>query len=62
MSIEVGLCESCRHVRIVRSDRGSVFYLCQLSLVDARFRKYPSLPVLACAGYDCAGYVTPLPV
>ena len=34
------------------SDRGSVFYLCELSKVDARFPKYPRLPVLRCAGYD----------
>jgi hypothetical protein len=46
-----GLCESCVHARLIRSDRGSVFYLCQLSLKDARFPKYPRLPVLECAGY-----------
>jgi hypothetical protein len=34
------------------SDRGSVFYLCQLSKVDPSFPKYPRLPVLACAGYE----------
>jgi hypothetical protein len=54
MSIDVGLCESCRHARIIRSDRESVFYLCQLSFTDPRFRKYPSLPVLECSGYHVA--------
>jgi hypothetical protein len=36
----------------MKSDRGSVFYLCQLSASDARFAKYPRLPVLECAGYQ----------
>ena len=48
---EPGLCANCRHARIIRSDRGSVFYLCELSFTDARFPKYPRLPVLACSGY-----------
>jgi hypothetical protein len=50
----VGLCASCCHVRRVESDRGSVFFLCQLALSDSRFRKYPRLPVLACDGYQAA--------
>ena len=40
------------HIRRVTSDRGSVFYLCQLSKVDPSFPKYPRLPVLECAGYE----------
>jgi hypothetical protein len=47
-----GLCATCAHVEIVRSDRGSVFYLCKLSASDPRFPKYPRLPVLTCAGYE----------
>jgi hypothetical protein len=47
-----GLCPYCRHVRIVRSDRGSVFYRCLMADVDPRFPKYPPLPVLQCAGYE----------
>jgi hypothetical protein len=47
----VGLCSDCQHARIIRSDRGSIFYLCGLSATDARFPKYPRLPVLNCAGY-----------
>lgn len=47
-----GLCATCEHVRRVTSDRGSVFYLCQLSKVDPNFPKYPRLPVLACSGYQ----------
>ena len=47
-----GLCASCVHMRRVESDRGSVFFLCQLALTDSRFRKYPPLPVLSCSGYQ----------
>ena len=47
----VGLCASCTHMRRVVSDRGSVFYLCELSKIDPRFEKYPRLPVLICIGY-----------
>ncbi len=46
-----GLCARCRHRRWVRSDRGSAFLLCRLSRRDARFRRYPTLPVLRCAGF-----------
>jgi len=38
-------------MRLIESDRGSAFYLCGLSATDARFPKYPRLPVLRCAGY-----------
>jgi len=47
-----GLCTNCRHARRVQSDRGSVFVRCELALTDARFAKYPRVPVLACAGYE----------
>jgi hypothetical protein len=47
-----GLCEDCTHARRIESDRGSVFFLCQLALIDSRFKKYPRLPVLSCPGYE----------
>lgn len=47
----VGLCTSCAHGRRVDSARGSSFWLCRLSETDARFPKYPRLPVVRCAGY-----------
>ena len=50
----VGLCIRCRHVEIVRSGRGSAFYLCGRSRVDPRFARYPALPVLVCPGYEPA--------
>jgi hypothetical protein len=40
------------HMRLIKSDRGSVFYLCQRSATDSNFPKYPPLPVLQCAGYE----------
>jgi len=51
-SERVGLCFGCQHARVVHSDRGSTFYQCQRSAYDARFPKYPRLPVLQCAGYE----------
>lgn len=47
----VGLCASCRHVKRVTSKR-TTFYLCRLAATDARFAKYPALPVLSCRGYE----------
>ena len=47
-----GLCADCRHVRRVDSPHGSRFYLCERSFSDARFVRYPRLPVLHCPGYE----------
>ncbi len=52
---QVGLCARCMHVRIVRSDRGSVFYQCQRAAYDPDFPRYPRLPVLRCKGYEPGG-------
>lgn len=52
MTVPVGLCASCHYARAIRNDRGSTFWLCRKSEQDARFPKYPELPVLACAGYE----------
>jgi hypothetical protein len=46
-----GLCGDCAHARRIESDRGAVFFLCELSATDPRFPKYPRLPVLSCSGY-----------
>lgn len=51
-AIPQGLCDTCRHVRVITSDRGSRFIMCDLSKTDPRFVKYPRLPVLHCSGYD----------
>jgi hypothetical protein len=46
------LCESCRHMREVRTPKGSRFLLCQLSTTNAAFVKYPRQPTLYCNGYQ----------
>jgi hypothetical protein len=48
----VGLCLTCRHARRTVSDRGSVFYRCELARTNPDFPKYPALPVLSCAGRE----------
>jgi hypothetical protein len=48
----VGLCADCGHGQRVTSQRGSVFWLCRRSTVDAAFARYPRLPVLRCPGYE----------
>ncbi len=48
----VGLCSTCIHVRRVGNRRGSLFYRCALAEHDARFAKYPRLPVMNCIGYE----------
>jgi hypothetical protein len=47
----VGLCLECRHVRPVKTNRGSVFYRCGLAETDPSFLRYPPLPVRSCRGY-----------
>jgi hypothetical protein len=50
--VHVGLCATCHHVQRIESARGSRFYLCERSRTDARYPRYPRLPVLMCAGYE----------
>jgi hypothetical protein len=54
MDLRPGLCAGCRHHRIVASQRGSRFLLCERSRVDPSFPRYPSLPVLTCRGFETA--------
>lgn len=51
-ALRVGLCASCEHARLIRSAKGSEFWLCEQSQRDARFSKYPALPVRGCVGYS----------
>jgi hypothetical protein len=50
LGMDPGLCGSCRHRELLASPR-SVFLRCGLAAVDPAFRRYPSLPVLACGGF-----------
>jgi hypothetical protein len=47
-----GLCDSCRHQRLVPNTRGSVFSLCARSRTEPEFPRYPRLPVLECPGFE----------
>jgi hypothetical protein len=48
---QVGLCAGCLHARRIESGKGSTFWMCGLHASDARFPKYPRLPVLVCSGF-----------
>ena len=50
--VGAGLCDRCEHARVIESDRGSRFVLCERSRTDPHFPRYPTLPVLRCAGFD----------
>jgi hypothetical protein len=51
--IGAGLCDICRHQRVIRNTRGSVFSLCERSRSEPeRFPRYPRLPVAECEGYE----------
>jgi hypothetical protein len=47
-----GLCDRCRHQKLVRNTRGSTFSLCLRSQADERYPRYPRLPVASCPGYE----------
>jgi hypothetical protein len=47
---KAGLCARCTHARLVRTPR-SAFWLCGRAQDDARFERYPRLPVLRCHGF-----------
>jgi hypothetical protein len=47
-----GLCDSCRHQRLVRTGRGSLFTMCLRSKSDSSFPKYPRVPVTECRGHE----------
>jgi hypothetical protein len=49
---KAGLCETCKHRRLVPNTRGSVFSLCERSRTDPAYPRYPRLPVIRCAGYE----------
>ena len=57
-----GLCDSCRHQRLIPNTRGSVFSLCERSRTDPDYPRYPRVPVRRCAGFEPApGNAGPAP-
>ncbi len=49
--LPASLCESCVHVRVIESNKGSRFLMCGRARDEPRFPKYPPQPVLNCVGY-----------
>jgi hypothetical protein len=49
---DVGLCATCRFVRLVPSVRNVTYYRCGRSDDDESYRRFPRLPVVSCAGYE----------
>lgn len=47
-----GMCDACRHQKLIRTGRGSVFSMCERSKAEPGYDKYPRVPVLACPGYE----------
>ena len=48
----MGLCHTCAHHRKVGNRKGARFYLCQRSIDDPSYPRYPVLPKLECPGYE----------
>jgi hypothetical protein len=47
-----GLCGTCRHAHRIETRAASVFWLCERSLTDPAYVRYPALPMLRCAGFE----------
>jgi hypothetical protein len=47
-----GLCAACRHSHRIETRGGSVFRLCERSLTDPAYARYPVLPMLRCTGFE----------
>ncbi|GAB4410056.1 MAG: hypothetical protein OHK0039_14190 [Bacteroidia bacterium] len=45
-------CKLCRHRRVIRSKRGSEFWMCARSATDERYAKYPPQPLVRCRGFE----------
>ncbi len=52
MRSPAGLCDACRHQKIIRTGRGSEFSMCERSKREPGYPKYPRIPVRACPGYE----------
>ena len=50
----VGQCFTCWWMRSTTTRRGSTFFRCARAETDARFVRYPTLPVRNCPGYEVA--------
>jgi hypothetical protein len=51
-AMKAGLCDSCRHQKLIHNTRGSTFSMCERSKTEERYPKYPRLPVVECPGWE----------
>ncbi len=49
---KVGLCSICKRASILASAKGFSYWRCGRADSDAAFRRYPTLPVEDCAGFE----------
>ncbi len=47
-----GLCDFCRHQKLVGNTRGSEFSLCLRSRAEPDYPRYPRVPVRECRGFE----------
>lgn len=47
----VGLCRRCTYARQVPAGH-TLYWMCERSLTDPAYAKYPRLPMLSCPGYE----------
>jgi hypothetical protein len=55
LSVEPGLCGSCRHASVKETNRGTAYLRCTRAAWDDRLDRYPSLPRTDCVGFEAAG-------
>jgi hypothetical protein len=48
---KVGLCSICNRASTLVGAKGTTFWRCNRSDLDAAFRRYPTLPVEDCGGF-----------
>ncbi len=53
--MKAGLCDTCRHQKLIHNTRGSTFSMCERAKTDERYPKYPRLPVERCPGWEKRG-------
>jgi hypothetical protein len=54
LSTDPGCCVACRHAKLNETRRGTAYLRCLRAEWDPRLRRYPTLPVLQCAGFEPA--------
>jgi len=58
LTVEPGLCGTCRHASVKETNRGTAYLRCTRAAWDDRLARYPSLPRTDCAGFEEADGAT----